>query len=350
MTHKKLTDFSKGVGCGCKIPPNILSKFLQDVGFKNDDPNLLIGNNNHDDAAVYLLNENMALIATTDFFAPIVDDPFLFGQIAAANAISDVYAMGGNPILALGILAWPTSILPIELATKVMQGATEMCKKAGMCLSGGHSIESDIPLFGLAVNGIINPNNIKKNNTPQLGDALFLTKPLGSGLITTALKKNIIELNEILDELKIITQLNYIGKICGELDFVHAMTDITGFGLIGHLAEMMNTSTPLTANIYFNNIPIIEKARYLITENCTPDATFRNWNTYQPTFVIEEGVDISKAFKILPDPQTNGGLLISVDKCCIDSFKQILQKENIIIHQIGEVTEFKQSSIKINNN
>ena len=347
MIQKKLTDFSKGVGCGCKIPPNILTKFLKDVGFNNNDPNLLIGNNNHDDAAVYLLNENTALISTTDFFAPIVDDPYLFGQIAAANAISDVYAMGGNPILALGILAWPTSLLPIEIATKVMQGANDTCKKAGICLSGGHSIESDIPLFGLAVNGIINPKQIKKNNTPQIGDVLFLTKPLGSGLITTALKKNIIELNDIYDELKIITQLNFIGKICGQLDFVHAMTDVTGFGLIGHLSEMMNTTTPLTAHIYFNNIPIMEKVKFLITENCTPDATFRNWNTFQPNFILEDGVDISKAFKILPDPQTNGGLLISVDTCGLDSFKQILQKENIIIHQIGEITEFQQSTIKI---
>ena len=347
MIQKKLTDFSKGVGCGCKIPPNILTKFLKDVGFNNNDPNLLIGNNNHDDAAVYLLNENTALISTTDFFAPIVDDPYLFGQIAAANAISDVYAMGGNPILALGILAWPTSLLPIEIATKVMQGANDTCKKAGICLSGGHSIESDIPLFGLAVNGIINPKQIKKNNTPQIGDVLFLTKPLGSGLITTALKKNIIELNDIYDELKIITQLNFIGKICGQLDFVHAMTDVTGFGLIGHLSEMMNTTTPLTAHIYFNNIPIMEKVKFLITENCTPDATFRNWNTFQPNFILEDGVDISTAFKILPDPQTNGGLLISVDTCGLDSFKQILQKENIIIHQIGEITEFQQSTIKI---
>ena len=228
-----------------------------------------------------------------------------------------------------------------------MQGANDTCKKAGICLSGGHSIESDIPLFGLAVNGIINPKQIKKNNTPQIGDVLFLTKPLGSGLITTALKKNIIELNDIYDELKIITQLNFIGKICGQLDFVHAMTDVTGFGLIGHLSEMMNTTTPLTAHIYFNNIPIMEKVKFLITENCTPDATFRNWNTFQPNFILEDGVDISTAFKILPDPQTNGGLLISVDTCGLDSFKQILQKENIIIHQIGEITEFQQSTIKI---
>ena len=349
MESIRLTDFSKGVGCGCKISPQILNQLLSGINFNQNNPNLLVGNQTNDDAAVYLLNKDQAVIATTDFFVPIVDDPYLFGQIAAANAISDVYAMGGKPLMALAILAWPIDKLPIDIANTIMTGANDTCSKANIVLCGGHTIDSDTPIFGLAVNGFVHPNQIKKNNTPQLGDNLYLTKPIGTGIITTALKKNLIDFNELISEFETIKELNKFGEICGALDYIHAMTDITGFGLIGHLSEMMANSSQLTALIHFNQIPIFTIIDSLINKPAIPDATYRNWNTYQNNIQIDPKVDIGKAFKILPDPQTNGGLLISVSSNQEKAFMEVISKNSfpLKVTKIGEIVERTDKSILV---
>ena len=228
----KLTQYSHGAGCGCKISPQVLDKILHSNFVLPDNKKLLVGNNTKDDAAVYDLDNGTALIATTDFFMPIVDDPFDFGRIAAANAISDVYAMGGKPVLAIAILGWPVNILSPEVAQKVIEGARSICLEAGISLAGGHSIDSPEPIFGLAVNGLISTENVKQNNQAKVGDLLFLTKSLGVGILTTAEKKGLLLPEHDGIAAKQMMQLNKIGELLGKIEGVHAMTDVTGFGLL----------------------------------------------------------------------------------------------------------------------
>ncbi|MEO6830679.1 MAG: selenide, water dikinase SelD, partial [Chitinophagaceae bacterium] len=237
-----LTQWAKATGCSCKIAPAQLKEILRTASPIVADKNLLVGNDSSDDAAVYALDDKMAIIATTDFFTPVVDDAYSFGKIAAANALSDVYAMGGKPILAIAVLGWPVDLLPPEMATAVLEGARSICAEAGIILAGGHSIITTEPFFGLAVNGLLNIENLKKNNTAQEGDLLFLTKPIGAGILTTAAKRGVLpeEFQSVL--LNQLSKLNKIGEQIGKISGVHAMTDVTGFGLLGHLIEMAEGS------------------------------------------------------------------------------------------------------------
>jgi selenide,water dikinase len=323
----RLTQFAHGAGCGCKISPLILDEILSGnkIGFFSD---LLVGNLNHDDAAVLKINGEDALISTTDFFTPIVDDPFLFGKIAAANALSDVYAMGGTPILALAILGWPVDKIPTSLANLVIKGAIELCNEAGIPLAGGHSIDAAEPFFGLSVNGTIKIANMKKNDTPCEGDYLFMTKPLGIGILTTASKRNELKSEDEAELYKYITRLNKIGAELAKFDTVTAMTDITGFGLGGHLIEMLGQDT-LSAEIYANKIPMLPGLDYYLSKFIVPDASYRNWKAYHDQIQISPEVNGTQMFQILPDPQTNGGLLFSVKPEGLKEMQDFLRSNNL---------------------
>src|SRR5450432_3083874 len=276
-TSIKLTQYSHGAGCGCKISPLILDKILSGNLTVPDNKKLIVGNHTKDDAAVYDLGNGTALISTTDFFMPIVDDAFEFGRIAAANAISDVYAMGGKPILAIAILGWPINIIPPEIAQKVIEGGRSICMEAGIPLAGGHSIDSPEPIFGLAVNGLADIKNIKQNNTAKEGDILFLTKPLGVGILTTAEKKGLLQERHMRLASDQMMQLNWVGESLGKIEGVHAMTDVTGFGLLGHLVEMAEGSG-LSVVIDFEKVPlIIDDLKKYIDQRCVPGGTARNW-------------------------------------------------------------------------
>lgn len=323
MTPVKLTQFSHGAGCGCKIAPAVLDTILKSHTNTTEHTQLLVGNGSKDDAAVYDLNNGMALISTTDFFTPIVDDAFAFGRIAGANAISDVYAMGGKPILAIAILGWPIDKLSPELAQQVLEGARQICAEAGIPLAGGHSIDTPEPIFGLAVNGLVSIDHLKKNNTAQQGDLLFITKPIGVGILSTAQKRDV--LKEEHRELMLVQlgQLNKAGEVLGKIKGVHAMTDITGFGLLGHLIEMAEGSG-LSASLDYNKVPIIAAAKEYLAQRIVPDATYRNWNSYSAKVAFAPGVNVMEAFNILPDPQTNGGLLIAVSPEAVEEVQSVL--------------------------
>ena len=321
----KLTQHSKGGGCGCKIAPAVLSEILaaHHVGAKSNIPQLLVGNDSRDDAAVYQLDEKTALISTTDFFMPIVDDAFSFGQIAAANAISDVYAMGGKPIFALAVLGWPLATLPANVAAQVMEGARKTCAEAGIVIAGGHSIDSQDPIFGLVVNGIVDIKNLKRNDTAKAGDILIITKPLGVGIMATAQKRGLLSAADLTMLVKQLTTINKAGEALGKIEGVHAMTDVTGFGLAGHLTEMMEGSK-LTAKISYSKIPIIPTVRNYIAQKTIPGATARNWNATSNGILLDESIDEKEASLLLPDPQTNGGLLIAIDPSALHEVQEIL--------------------------
>ena len=324
MTYK-LTQYSHGAGCGCKIAPKVLDEILASNITAPDNDKLIVGNHSKDDAAVYDLGNGTALISTTDFFMPIVDDPYEFGRIASANAISDVYAMGGKPILAIAILGWPINILPPAVAQKVIEGSRSICMEAGISLAGGHSIDSPEPIFGLAVNGIVPIENIKQNNLAKEGDLLFLTKPLGVGILTTAEKKGVLKEEHKGLAAKQMMQLNKVGEALGKVKGVHAMTDVTGFGLFGHLVEMAEGSG-LSAEINFENVQLItaDITNY-IDLKCVPGGTVRNWDSYGDKIGLV--TDYQKA--ILADPQTSGGLLIAVNINSIEEVKEILIKSGL---------------------
>ena len=307
----RLTQYSHGAGCGCKIAPNVLDTILKSNISVPDHKKLLVGNSSKDDAAVYDLGNGSALISTTDFFMPIVDDAFDFGKIAAANSISDVYAMGGRPLMAIAVLGWPVEKLPVELAQKVIGGGRQICNEANIPLAGGHSIDSPEPIFGLAVTGIVKIESLKKNNTAREGDLIFLTKPLGVGILSTAQKRGLLKDEYLQIMIEQMTSLNKIGEELGKIKGVTAMTDVTGFGLLGHLIEMAEGSA-LSAEIFYNEIPIVDGVKGYIDRRIFPDATTRNWNSYHNKVRFEKGINVMEAFTLLPDPQTNGGLLVSV--------------------------------------
>ena len=320
----KLTQYSHGAGCGCKIAPSVLEKILAPLhppeGRKlgntlavfppsgGGGAGLLVGYNTKDDAAVYDIGNGRAIISTTDFFMPIVDDAFDFGRIAAANSISDVYAMGGKPLMAVAILGWPVEKLPAELAQKVLEGARAVCKEAGIPLAGGHSIDSTEPIFGLAVTGEVEIKNIKRNSTATEGCKLFLTKPIGVGMITTAHKRGLAPKEDFDEAVKTMTRLNLIGAEFGKLDYVKAMTDVTGFGVLGHLIEMCEGSG-LSAEIEYSKIPLLSSIPNYVSKMIYPDITFRNWKSYEAKVT---GIG-SESLLTLCDPQTSGGLLVAVD-------------------------------------
>lgn len=345
-----LTQYAHGAGCGCKIAPQVLQEILSGSVTQSTNENLLVGNSSNDDAAVYNLGNGKALISTTDFFMPIVDDAFDFGRIAAANAISDVYAMGGTPNLALAILGWPVNKLPTELAKKVIDGARTICNEAGIPLAGGHSIDTLEPTFGLSINGIIQIEDLKKNNTAQEGDFLFLTKPLGTGILSTAQKRNLLkkEHHDIL--IQQLIKLNSIGEKLGKIKGVTAMTDVTGFGLLGHLIEMAEGSG-FTALLHYSKIPKIEALSEYMAQGISPDATFRNWNAYQKKVDFAEGVNVAEAFSVLPDPQTNGGLLFAVNKNALNEIKELLAENGLqnFTQAIGQMVKKGEKVIRVEN-
>lgn len=303
----RLTQYSHGAGCGCKIAPAVLEQVLKSEMKSFADPRLLVGYGTKDDAAVYDLGHGRALISTTDFFSPIVDDAFDFGRIAAANALSDVYAMGGSPLLAIAILGWPVEKLPAELAARVLDGCRAACHEAGIVLAGGHSIDAPEPFFGLAVTGEASIACIKRNDTAQAGDVLLLTKPIGLGILATAMKRGRLQPEHAGIGTAIMSQLNKAGTELGAREGVHALTDVTGFGLLGHLLEVCEGSG-LRAEIAFDRVPVIPEARHYLALGAYPDGSFRNWRSYAEKV---EGAASLERMMLLSDPQTSGGLLIA---------------------------------------
>lgn len=336
----KLTQFSKASGCGCKIAPAILEEILN--GCKSDltYKNLLIGNDTKDDAAVYEIDEHNCIISTTDFFTPIVDDAFDFGKIAACNAISDVYAMGGKPLMAVAILGWPVDKIPTSIAQQVIKGAQHICALAGIPLAGGHSVDTQEPLFGLAVTGLVKKEHIKQNNTVKENDVLFLTKPLGIGILSTALKRGLLNTNDYSLLLNETTSLNKIGEKLGALPYVNAMTDVTGFGFIGHLLEMLE-NTAFSAEVFKDNIPLIEAAKPFISQFIFPDNTTRNYNAQIKN--IEGLTDLD--FIKYCDPQTSGGLLFSVSKEYENEMEDFLKTEKQFYAKVGNIVVKREKAI-----
>jgi selenide, water dikinase len=341
----KLTQYSHGAGCGCKIAPAVLDEILKS-NIVMADEKLLVGNSSKDDAAVYDMGNGTGLISTTDFFMPIVDDAFDFGRIAAANAISDIYAMGGKPMMAVAILGWPVEKLPVEIAQRVIEGGRKICMEAGIPLAGGHSIDSPEPIFGLAVSGTAPIEKLKRNNTAMEGDLLFLTKPLGVGILSTAQKKGLLKEEHLPVMIGQMTALNKIGEELGKISGVTAMTDITGFGLLGHLIEMADGSG-LSAEIYYGRIPVAAGVKEYIAQRIFPDATTRNWSSYGKNVKFEKGVNVMEAFTLLPDPQTNGGLLVSVQEKAVDELKALFTKNKLenFIGPIGKMRSREEKTV-----
>ncbi|MDP2724034.1 MAG: selenide, water dikinase SelD [Bacteroidales bacterium] len=338
----RLTQYSHGAGCGCKISPKVLDTILKTGIAQDTDKNLLVGNDSRDDAAVYDLGDGTAIISTTDFFLPIVDDPFAFGKIAAVNAISDVYAMGGTPLLAIAILGWPVDKIPPEIASQVMEGGRSACKEAGIMLAGGHSIDNPEPVFGLAVTGRIDISKLKKNNSAKPGSKLYLTKPLGVGILATAQKQGILKAEHQFIAQDSMMILNKVGTKLAEIKGVNAMTDVTGFGLLGHLLEMCEGSN-VSAVIDYKKVPIFPDAIEYLNQGAIPGGTNRNWDSYGHKLKLKD----EEQKNILCDPQTSGGLLISVDENYSEEVEALLKGENLVCHSFGYLTNKGVELIKV---
>jgi len=346
MEDIKLTQYSKGSGCGCKISPATLKEILEtsceDLPV---DPRLWVGNESHDDAAVMQWDGDEGLISTTDFFMPMVDDPYAFGKIAAANALSDVYAMGGSPMMALAILGWPIDRLPTAHARQVMEGARLVCRLAGVPLAGGHSIESAEPIFGLAVSGRVHQTHLKRNNTAKEGDFLYLTKPLGAGIISAAVKRGQLDDPSHLDvAIAYMSTLNKIGEAFGKMEGVHAMTDVTGFGLAGHLLEVCEGSG-LSAELSIETVPVYPFLNAYIARHIYPDMTMKNYSYYASRISTLSLPQLM----LLCDPQTSGGILISVAEgakaeveACMNDFGL-----GAFAHPIGRITARSEKVIHV---
>jgi len=314
----KLTSFSHGGGCGCKIAPGVLGEILKG-SHGIIPPQLLVGIETADDAAVYQINDEQALIATTDFFMPIVDDPYDFGRIAATNAISDVYAMGGTPIMALALLAMPVNKLPIDVIRKIVDGGQSVCAAAGIPIAGGHTIDSVEPIYGLVVMGLVHPSKVKKNADARPGDVLILGKPLGVGIYSAALKKDRLDADGYRQMIANTTQLNTPGRRLADMDDVHALTDVTGFGLLGHLNEIC-LGSKLRATLDLKAIPLLPDVELLVGEGFVTGASGRNWAGYGQHVRLNGVSDTMKA--LLTDPQTSGGLLVA---CAPDAAPDVLK-------------------------
>ncbi len=340
----KLTQYSHGAGCGCKIAPKVLDKILRNPSYPLGSHTLLVGNSDRDDAAVIKLDSDTGIISTTDFFMPIVDDAADFGRIASVNAISDVYAMGGTPLMAVAILGWPVNELPAELAGDVIQGAREACAEAGIALAGGHSIDSPEPIFGLAVTGRVKIDHLKRNGGARPGSKLYLSKPLGVGILTTASKKNLLQEEHLELAKQSMLQLNKIGELFGQQDYIEAMTDVTGFGLLGHLCEMCEASD-CGAVIELGKVPLLDKRALdgYISQGCVPGGTQRNWDSYGHK--ISPITDYQKA--ILCDPQTSGGLLVAVASDHAETFEELVNRHNLPLQPFGYITEASDTLIQL---
>ena len=338
-TKIKLTQFSHGAGCGCKIAPDLLETFLKTNFIPIPDANLLVGNSTKDDAAVYDLGDGSGVISTTDFFMPIVDDPFTFGMIAGSNALSDVYAMGGKPLMAIAIFGWPINLLPAELGSQVIEGGREICRRAGISLAGGHSIDSPEPIFGLSVSGIVEIDKLKRNTSAKIGDTIFLTKPIGIGILSTAQKKKLVTPDDHNMAVKQMCMLNDIGLEIAQISGVNAVTDVTGFGIAGHLLEVCRGSN-VAAEIYFNDLPLLPNIQKYIDEDCVPGGTIRNYDSYGS--FISKLSSFEKA--VVCDPQTSGGLLVTVSKEALPEFDKLLVAKNMSLNPIGKIIKPTQSS------
>lgn len=347
----RLTQYSHGAGCGCKISPKLLDEILLSNLTMPDNDKLIVGNHSKDDAAVYDLGDGNALISTTDFFMPIVDDPYSFGRIASSNAISDVYAMGGRPVLAIAILGWPINTIPASVARKVIEGSRSICMEAGIPLAGGHSIDSPEPIFGLAVTGLVPIENIKRNNNAKAGDVLFLTKKIGVGILTTAEKKGVLKEKDIRLAAQQMMLLNSVGLVLGKCSHVHSMTDVTGFGLLGHLIEMAEGSS-VSAEIDFKSVKLItnDLDEYL-AKKAIPGGTIRNLDSYGHKVTFKNEYETDNVRYILGDPQTSGGLLISVSLEGVEDVKGILKNAGLeeFIEPIGFIKKKDASVIFVNN-
>lgn len=352
MSEEKilLTQYSHGAGCGCKIAPKVLDEILHSQVQMPHNDKLIVGNQSKDDAAVYDLGNGTGLVSTTDFFMPIVDDAFDFGRVAAANAISDVYAMGGTPLMAIAILGWPVEKLPASLAQAVLDGGRSVCKEAGIPLAGGHSIDTTEPMFGLAVTGIVQLTELKQNNTAKEGDVLLLTKHLGTGILSTAQKRGKLQEEHRAAFLQQLTALNKAGAALGKIKGVNAMTDVTGFGLLGHLIEMAEGSG-LSAELYYNKLPILNGVAGYLKERIVPDATYRNWNSYNSVTGFDKDVNVMEAFSLLPDPQTNGGLLIAVQENSLEEVQSVLRNEGLSLftEPVGRMTAKNEKLVMVKN-
>ncbi len=339
LSEVKLTQYSHGAGCGCKISPKVLTSILKEHQTGPVFPSLLVGNTDRDDAAVVDLGDGTAIISTTDFFMPIVDDPVDFGRIAAVNAISDIYAMGGTPILAIAILGWPVNTLDAKVANKVIEGGRRACAEAQIPLAGGHSIDSPEPIFGLAVTGKIKKAHLKKNGGAKAGDLLYLTKPLGVGILSTAQKKGKLRTADQTLARDSMVQLNSIGMKLAQMESVHAMTDVTGFGLLGHLQELCAASK-VGATISFDMVPLLDEAaiHHYLDENCVPGGTHRNWESYGEHIKLTD--DRQKL--ILGDPQTSGGLLIAVNPSKKAIFESEMAQSGLQLKPIGQIVPKEQ--------
>ena len=338
MENVRLTQYSHGAGCGCKISPQVLDTILKTQIAPFADPNLLVGNESKDDAAVYDLGNGTAVISTTDFFMPIVDDPYDFGRIAATNAISDIYAMGGKPIMAIAILGWPVNVLPPEIAQKVIEGGRAVCREAGISLAGGHSIDAPEPIFGLAVTGIVDTDRVKRNNQAEAGCKLYLTKPLGIGVLTTAEKKSLLKEEHQGLARDWMCKLNKPGETFADIAGVKAMTDVTGFGLMGHLYEICEGSG-LKATIQFDQIPHLPGVFDYIAQGSVPGGTTRNFDSYGHR--VGAMTDEQKA--LLCDPQTSGGLLLAVTPDAEEAVKAAAEQHCITLNAIGELFDATDS-------
>ncbi|MGQ7869734.1 selenide, water dikinase SelD [Sunxiuqinia sp. sy24] len=342
MNEIKLTQYSHGAGCGCKISPKVLSSILQTNLAPFNTPNLLVGNDSRDDAAVYDMQDGTAIISTTDFFMPIVDDPFTFGKIAAANAISDVYAMGGKPLLAIAILGWPINKLAPEIAQQVLEGGRETCQEAGIPLAGGHSIDSPEPIFGLAVTGQVALDQLKRNDTATKGCQLLLTKPLGVGVLSTAQKKGKLKAEHQHLAPNSMMQLNKVGFELAAVPGIKAMTDVTGFGLLGHLTELCEGSQ-LSAEVELDRVPRFAEVAEYIELGCIPGGTCRNWDSYGSMVKLKNESDKL----LLCDAQTSGGLLLAVEPDALPQVQEILKSHNIKAEPFGQLVAPQDNLIRV---
>ena len=338
----RLTQYSHGAGCGCKISPQVLEVILAGSGAQNLDPKLWVGNSSRDDAAVYALDDERGVVSTTDFFMPIVDDPYDFGRIAATNAISDIYAMGGDPLMAIAILGWPVNLLPPEVARDVIRGGRAVCDDAGIPLAGGHSIDTPEPIFGLAVTGVVNKRQMKRNDTATAGCLLYLTKPLGIGILTTAEKKGKLRTQDVGVARDWMCTLNRIGSQFAKLDGVTAMTDVTGFGLLGHLVEMADGSG-LSAQIDYARVPRLDAVEYYLEQGCVPGGTLRNYDSYASK--ISPIQELHK--RVLCDPQTSGGLLVAVSAQGNEAFLHMAREHGLNLEPIGRLVERQTHAVEV---
>ncbi|MFB1051027.1 selenide, water dikinase SelD [Paraliobacillus sp. JSM ZJ581] len=341
----KLTTLTSKGGCGCKIGPADLDQVLRQLPPTTKNPNLIVGLETGDDAGVYKLNDTTALVQTVDFFTPIVDDPYDFGQIAAANAISDVYAMGGTPITALNIVAFPIVKLDKSILSAILRGASDKLQEAGVTLVGGHSIDDQEPKFGLAVTGTVHPDNIKTNTGAQVGDQLILTKPIGVGIYTTSLKRNLLTEKEIATVTKVMATLNKSASEIMQKYNVHACTDVTGFGLLGHATEMAQESKKeITLN--YNDIPMLPRVRELAEAGAVPGGTKNNLDHVKENVTFSEQFDQINQW-MLADAVTSGGLLLAVSKEDANALLDELHQNGIEATQIGEITTGNAGHIQV---